>query len=205
MLAEIIAENNLQTRPIDWLGLPRIYLNEGEMEILVALANSVKARAMLEFGCNTGRTARVMLHNVPTLEHYLGIDVPLTYEPKLAHQKAEIPAVPGHYVLDDDRCEIIVCERGSFDLSADDLSPCDFAFIDGDHSAEAVHHDSLLARAVTRPGGIIAWHDYFNGSVEVTKVIDDLAEMGWPIRVVEGTWLAYMRIDGGDHADQTAR
>ena len=181
---------------IAWLGMPREYLNPGEMEILCALANSIHARDMLEFGCHDGRTAAVMLHNVPSLERYQGIDVVASYQPKLAHQKSEIPLVPGLYVRDDPRCEVIVRERGSLDLEARDLHSCDFAFVDGDHSEEVVLHDSFLAYELVRPCGLIVWHDFNNGGVEVTQALHELiANNGWPIVSIDRTWLAFMRCD----------
>ena len=66
-------------------------------------------------------------------------------------------------------------------------------FIDGDHSAVGVLHDSELARALIRPGGIIVWHDYTNAAVEVTQVLDHFAAEGWRISHFPGTWLAYLR------------
>ena len=178
--------------PVNWLGLHRDYLGAGEMDIIASLLHQVKARSMIEFGCRDGRTARVLLHNVPSLEYYLGIDVTQGYQPALTHQFAEICANPGFHALSDPRFELMIRERGSLDIGPQDLAPCDAAFIDGDHSERVVAHDSNLARALVRPGGVIIWHDYFNGAVEVKRVLDHLSAGGWDIRSVEGTWLAYM-------------
>jgi hypothetical protein len=57
-----------------------------------------------------------------------------------------------------------------------------------------VLQDSRTARALVRQGGVIVWHDYRNGAVEVTPVLDRLAaDEGWPLLHVEGTWLAFLR------------
>jgi len=176
--------------PIDWLGLHRNYLVDGEMEVIAALVRN--AKSMIEFGCRDGRTARVLLHNVSALEHYVGIDVPSTYQPGLPHQRSEMVPNPGCYVSDDQRFELIIRERGSLDLGPQDLPLCDAAFIDGDHSERVVAHDSDLARAMVKPGGVIIWHDYASSHLEdVRRVIDRLSAQGWPIRAIKGTWLAF--------------
>jgi len=191
----VVQKSDLEIWPINWLGLHRDYLVTGEMEVITALVCSVEAKSMIEFGCRDGRTARVLLHNVPTLEYYLGIDVPPEYQPGLTHQRAEMCSDPGYYASIDPRFELMIRERGSLDIGPQDLGPCDAAFIDGDHSERVVSHDSDLARALVKPGGIIIWHDYHNDTVvDVKKVLDRLHDNeGWPIRTIEGTWLAYRR------------
>jgi predicted O-methyltransferase YrrM len=180
--------------PLNWLGLHREYLQAGEMEIIAALLRDVEAKSMIEFGCRDGRTARVLLHNVSSLQRYIGIDVPMEYEPGLAHQRNEMVVNPGHLAAADPRFDLILRARGSLDLVADDLPPVDAAFIDGDHSEPAVLHDSYLARALVRPNGIIIWHDYFSHHLnDVTRVLDRLAGEGWAIVHIEGTWLAFRR------------
>jgi len=65
-------------------------------------------------------------------------------------------------------------------------------FIDGDHSAAAVAHDSALAFAICQAGGVVIWHDYHTGlNVEVKPVLDRLAAEGRPITLVQGTWIAF--------------
>jgi predicted O-methyltransferase YrrM len=174
--------------PIDWLGLHRAYQNYGELEVLVALVRWVEARRMLEIGCRDGRTAKLMLHNVTTLERYVGVDVARGYEPQIVGQRNEMIADPGHLAFSDSRFELIIRERGSLDLAAADFpQPFDVCYIDGDHSAAAVRHDSALALEVTR--GLIVWHDYGNAGVEVTGVLDAL---DLPIKQIERTWFAYL-------------
>jgi len=179
--------------PINWLGLHRQYLNDGEMEIIAALLRGVEAHSMLEIGCRDGRTARVLLHNVSSLDRYVGVDVPMSYEPTLAHQRAEMVESPGDLAAADPRFELVVRERGSLDLTPSALEPVDAVFIDGDHSEQMVLSDSHFARNIVRPGGVIIWHDVFNGAVEVMRAISRLDEEGWAIEHVAGTWLAFVR------------
>jgi predicted O-methyltransferase YrrM len=190
-----VSRSRLELRPIAWAGLHRRYMNESELETIIALARSVKPRQVLEFGVNSGRTARAILANVPGIRGYQGIDVPPGYVTAKAVQRQEVPAKPGEMVADDSRFELILRPRGSLDLRAADLQPCDLAFIDGDHGRQAVLHDSQLARELVRPGGIIIWHDYHQlGTVDVREVLHELHQGGARIEHVQGTWLAFQRI-----------
>jgi predicted O-methyltransferase YrrM len=175
--------------PVNWLGLHHQYLNAGEMDVIAALLRQVEAKSVLEVGCRDGRTARVLLQNVSSLERYVGIDVPLSYQPPLLHQHAEMVANPGVLAVSDPRFDLIIRERGSQDLMPYELGPIDAVFIDGDHSEQAVEWDSRFANAMAQK--LIIWHDAFNGAVEVMRVLERLHDDGWPIKVVEGTWLAY--------------
>jgi predicted O-methyltransferase YrrM len=188
----MVAQEEFKISPIaGYLSNP--YLGWHETALLIGLVQSVNTKVMIEFGTQAGRTARAILQNVPTLERYLAIDVPPDHYPTLGGQRSEVPTEAGRYAKYDPRYELILRERGSFDLNAHDLPACDAAFIDGDHSTSAVGHDSEIARSVVRHGGVIVWHDYGNQSVEVTQVLEGLHESGWPIRAIEGTWLAFVR------------
>jgi predicted O-methyltransferase YrrM len=174
-------------------GLPERYIHPGELDVLAHLMQG--ARVVAEFGCNNGRTAAAMLRNVPTIERYVGVDVKPGYSFACKVQAREMPAVPGDLALDDTRFELVLRKRGTFDLTAADLPTCDAVFIDGDHSEAAVLWDRGLALSVVRPGGLIVYHDD-NGldCVDVSLVLDVLADGGADIRHVAGTWLAFERV-----------
>jgi predicted O-methyltransferase YrrM len=191
-----IAQSELDVRPIDWCGLPKRFLNPGEGEVLAALMRSVQARRVVEIGCNDGRTAKLMLRNVPTIDRYIGIDVPPGYEFLCSVQKNEVPARPGRHALEEKGFELLLRPRGSFDVHPVEIGEADVVFIDGDHSAPAVHHDTQLARRVLRPGGLIIWHDYHDlGTVDVRDMLHAFV-MGGTARPVhvEDTWIAIERI-----------
>lgn len=192
--------------PINWLGLHRAYLNPGEMEILAALLREIEAKSVIEFGCRDGRTARVLLQNVTALNCYVGVDVPMSYEPELKHQRHEMVSDPGHLATADPRFDLIMRPRGTLELE-----PMDFAFygaisavfIDGDHSERVVTHDAHLARALVKPGGMIIFHDYASEHLsDVTRALDALHDKGWPLVHVEDSWLAFCRIGEASHADR---
>lgn len=156
---------------------------------------SVEARTVVEFGCNNGRTAAAILRNVATVDRYVGVDVPPGYNFTCKVQAKEIPAAPGELAIADGRFELLLRDRGTFDLVRDDLPGCDVVFVDADHSRAAVLNDRNLAKAIVRPGGVIVYHDD-NGLevVDVSKVLDDLAAAGADIVHVAGTWLAFERV-----------
>ena len=189
-----VSQSALDVQPIDWTGLPTRWMPPGDLEPLIALVRSVAPRHVIEFGVNVGRTAKAIMANVPGIERYTGIDVPLDYVPLLKLQLDNAVANPGEMVLSDPRFHLIVKPRGSLDLTVEDLEPCDAAFIDGDHGRAAVEHDSMLARALVRPGGIIVWHDYHGlGVVDVKAVLDEMHAAGNAICRVADTWLAFER------------
>ena len=179
--------------PIDWLGLHQKYLCPGEMEVMAALLREVEAKTMIEFGCRDGRTALVLLQNVAALQRYIGIDVSMEYLPRLPHQRDEMVPNPGYLAASDPRFDLVLRQSGTLDLGPQDLEPCDVVFIDGDHSEGVVAHDSDLARALVKPGGVIIFHDYCNAGVEVTHVLESHQQRGHDIRHIEGTWLAFER------------
>lgn len=190
-----VPQAQLGVRPIEWGALPKRFMNPGELEVLVALVRSVKARAVLEIGVNEGRTAAAILTNCETVESYQGIDVPPGYKFGCAVQAKEVPVQPGRYALGDRRFELLLREHGSFDLTSCDLNACDVVFIDGDHSRRAVLNDTELALKVLRRGGLIVWHDYHDlGTVDVRDVLHQLADEGAPLLHVENTWLVYQQV-----------
>jgi hypothetical protein len=183
----------LRSRSIDLRGLPARFMAPGELEKLIAIIRLVEEpRAMLEIGCHQGRTAAVCLREIASLQRYVGVDVLPGYRPALLAQQGETSRHPGHHALPDARFHLLLRPRGSLDLVPSDIGAVDIAFIDGDHGAAAVRHDTALARALVRQGGgVIIWHDYGNPAAEVTGVIDDEIARGHDIRQVKGTWLAF--------------
>lgn len=164
-----------------------------ERNMAVALANSVSARVVVEIGVHEGRMARRLLRDVATIEKYVGVDVLPGYIPALAVQLTEIPKEPAYFVKSDPRFELVLRGHGSLDLMQSELPRCDLVLIDGDHGREAVTHDSALAKAIVRRGGLIVWHDYFTGEGEC-QVRDVLNEMrSRALGRIQDTWFAVER------------
>ena len=182
---------------LDKWKLPKLrYLNSGEIEVLLALIESVNPRTILEIGVNEGLTAKQILDNIPSIERYYGVDVPIYYKPEKLIQRGETPRSPGYQVRNYHKFKLIMKRHGSFDLKPEDFIPqVDVVFIDGDHGRKALANDTALARAIVRPGGMIIYHDYnFLSIVDVTDYLDELYAKGHDLFHVEDTWLVFQRI-----------
>lgn len=165
-------------------------MNPGEVETLAELYRANRVQTAIEIGVNEGRTADLLLHNVPTLKRYIGIDVRPGYKFTNPVQRNECPTHPGRLAVHDKRFELRVTRSGSLGMTADDLPPVDAIFVDGDHSAHAVLHDAALAAAIVNHAGIIVFHDYHDlGKVDVRDVLDPLSAF-MPMWRIEGTWFA---------------
>jgi len=170
------------------------YLNADESAVLIALVRRVQPRVMVEIGIASGLTARRLLEHVPTLEAYYGVDVPDDFVTTLRCQQSEVQRVPGRWAYHDPRFHLVVRPQGSLEILSmlsDELGQVDAVFIDGDHSYNAVMHDSDTAAKLIRPGGVVIWHDYLNPGVQVTAALEALLAAGWPMQHVAGTWLAF--------------
>jgi predicted O-methyltransferase YrrM len=188
----LIPQKTVSYNPINWDSRSKRYMNPNELEILIALIERVQPKAVLEFGINTGRTAKAILEYVPGIERYVGIDVPMGYQTEKVVQRNEVPVIAGEEVLDDARVHLIVREGGSQSVGVGELPMVDAVFIDGDHSRSGVENDTRLALLRVRPGGIIIWHDYHDlGTVDVRDVLDELFTAGWDLHHVKDTWLVY--------------
>lgn len=196
----MVSKASLDVRDIQLDDVPTRYMNPGELEVLVALVKSTFAypSRMVEFGCNIGRTAKVILREVPSLVSYVGIDVRPGYQYACEVQKNETPQNPGQLVQEDVRFQLLLSERGTFDFTKNDIGKADVVFIDGDHSYDAVRHDSFLAKEIVRSGGIIIWHDYHTiPTVGVRKALEEFHSVdGIDIKYVENTWLAFHYVKG---------
>lgn len=187
----------LDPRHYDLEDVPTRYFFPGELEALLHLYESVDAKTVIEFGVNSGRNPLAAFRNIPSIEQYVGIEIPVNAALSLLPiQQREVPHEPGELVRDDPRFELIVRPRGTFDLTPHDLPKCDAVFIDADHSRRGVEHDYALARKLVRPGGVIIFHDD-NGrpEVQVTETLNDICAGGAIMFHVNRTWLTYQRVD----------
>lgn len=182
---------NIVAPAIDWSGLPKRFMNDGELEIVCAILNAEKPKTVIEFGINVGRTAKAILREVEGIKSYIGVDVLPGYVTEKIVQRKEIPEQAAEMVISDKRLDLRVSENGSFDLSDSDLPEIHAAFIDGDHSYRGVEKDTALARSCIKKG-VIIWHDYHDmGCVDVRDFLHDQVKAGHDIKHVDGTWLAF--------------
>lgn len=163
-----------------------------ERNILIGLMNLIQAETVIEIGVQRGQCARLLLDHVSSISAYWGIDVQAGYKTTLPSQQPEVPERPGELVLNDPRFHLILMPQGSTSIEVGTLPRSDAIIIDGDHSTEAVRHDTLLAEASVRKGGLILWHDYAPQlwHNDVNDFIDSLRVGGRDIRHIPDTWLA---------------
>ena len=137
------------------------WMTDRERAAIIGLLSQIGARRVIEIGCNEGHLAFDVLHHLLTIDIYTGIDIaPFSaHLPSILAQHSEVPGTwAGRLVLDHPKFVLQTYPRGSLDLLR--LPPCDAVIIDGDHSEAAVRHDTALATAAVRQGGVIIWHDY---------------------------------------------
>lgn len=74
----------------------------------------------------------------------------------------------------------------------------DLVFVDGSHTYEYAHNDSLRAMEMLRDGkGLILWHDYGGGWPGVTRALNELYREGgvWSgLRWIRGTSIAFLHL-----------
>ncbi|KOP82312.1 class I SAM-dependent methyltransferase [Cytobacillus solani] len=170
-----------------------IYLGLNDIEPILAFVQTFHLKTIIEIGIQRGATAKAILDNCPSIERYIGIDLTPHSQTTLSIQQEEVPQIAGELVKDYHQVELILTPNGTRDLSPGHLPAADLILIDGDHSAQGVILDTILARQTIRKGGIICWHDYGNSLVpDVTKVIDDLNTIeGNHIFLIENGFLCF--------------
>lgn len=187
-----------------WPKLPlehrqRKYLWPDEPEVITALIGHVSPKRVLEIGINDGRTAAMLLHHLPSIERYVGVDVTLDYQPSLQQQHRELVSKPGRLVPDHlkHKLELVVRQRGSFEAAGEleAMPSFDAVFIDGDHGEMAVKHDTALALKIVRTGGVIVWHDYGVVGTQVARVLKHMPTWGYDVKRVERTHLAFLKVE----------
>jgi len=170
------------------------YGSDLDRNVIQTLAVWRKPESVVEIGINEGRQAELILKALPCVKEYVGVDVPADAKTPLPGQQSEVPAQPGHMVRDD-RLKVIVRPRGAYDCKPDELPAADFWYIDGDHSAAAVEHDTLQAFLRAKPGAVIVWHDFWNPydrKIGVAEVLTRLAPtLPLKIRHVLGSAVAF--------------
>lgn len=170
-------------------------ISKRDLAVILTLWNRIKPEVAIEFGINRGNTAKELLKHSPWLIKYVGIDVDFKFKTTLIEQQKEVIEDVGSEVKGDERVEIMILPDGSQVLHSQDLPRADFIFIDGDHSLKGILNDSLLAKSIIKPGGIICWHDY-RVVADVTQVLTFLhIKKGWCIRHVEDSFVCFELID----------
>jgi predicted O-methyltransferase YrrM len=161
-----------------------------DRRILLALARTIRPEVVVEFGVQSGITAALLLGECPWIRRYVGIDLPAGQKPVQASQAAEVPGTPGELAAADPRFELLLADSATIETGR--LPVACMVWIDGGHDYEHVLADTRLARAIVRPGGAIAWHDYTDRQPDVRRVVDEANRAeGDHIALVDGSWTCF--------------
>jgi predicted O-methyltransferase YrrM len=162
---------------------------------LILLLKKVGARNIFEFGTYKGISITQLALNMPENSRIYTLDLP-DDEPRsafaitdpedvdLAHEKGKGEVVPA-----DVRHRIQFLKQDSAAFDEKPLAgQMDLVFVDGAHNEAYVRNDSEKAWGMTRPGGIVVWHD---SRAEDPAVVRYLLECPFkPVRI-HGTSLAF--------------
>lgn len=112
-----------------------------------------------EIGTRDGGNSFLFMHAIPSLRHYLGMDLQVRNRAKLRYLVRE--GLHADFMDADSHDSLTVAKVERW-LSGRRF---DFLFIDGDHRYEGVRRDFLDYRRFVRPHGLIVFHDISHGNV----------------------------------------
>ena len=141
----------------------------GTLADLSTLAQVVRFKGfgrMFEIGTFHGYTTYHQALNSQANAHVYTLDLPPADSPaasvELAHSESIQKSSKGEWFRGTD-CEAKITQlfgdSASFDYSPYEAR-MDFVYVDGEHSYSYAMKDSLTARKLLAPGGVIMWHDY---------------------------------------------
>jgi cephalosporin hydroxylase len=147
-----------------------------EFDALLALYMSLCPRCVLEIGSWHGGTLKQWIKRAPRGAMVVSIDLG-TSNPEQWHTWARDAGIRLFCLAGRSQEPDIIDE-------ARRLGPYDFAFIDGDHTYEAVKADFENYRTMMAPGGVMAFHDILAHERypdnQVRRVWDEIVAAGYP-------------------------
>ncbi len=180
------------------------YMGGGSLSDVITLAQVVKFlgyRRMFEIGTFRGYTTFHLALNSPAGSHVYTLDLPASGVPEAKLELTDLQFIQKPFSggwFKNTECEPkitqLLGDSAAFDYSTYEGS-MNFVYVDGGHSYEYAMADSLTARRLLAPGGIIMWHDYptYPG---VWVCLEELSKK-WPgkFRWVDGTALVTWKPD----------
>lgn len=134
-----------------------------EAAYLYRLARSLKSASCLEIGRFKGGSTFLLAAALDERSRLVSVDnhTKLTGVYDYRTLDADLRATLCAYGLDS-KVELVVGDSSRLSLEPESL---DLAFLDGDHSYEAVKADYQVVREAIKPGGHIVFHDAFGGAI----------------------------------------
>jgi predicted O-methyltransferase YrrM len=152
---------------------------------------------ILEIGTFNGETARLLAMNAPQASVYT-IDLPLKKNENIIKEMtaANIEATNSRSTgiayrgtAEHSRIIQLFGDSRSFDFKTE-CPVFDMVFIDGGHDLEFVEKDTLHALNITRPGGLIVWHDCTTSYPDVVRIVKRFVDKG--AKKIRNTQIAFM-------------
>jgi len=175
-------------------------LKRYELSVLCAVAKHTGAKRLFEFGTFDGLTAWHLAANCGPAARVWTFDLPLDHPARTsARHDRTIGKIHGVTVgsrfADTPEAERIEQLYGdSMEFEPEPYRQLmDFCFIDASHEYANVCRDTENALAMTRPGGIIFWHDYSRWWPGVQKCLDELSQRLPVFRMAETALAALCR------------
>lgn len=157
---------------IAFIGAYRVPGGVSDLETWVLGSLAKDAQAIFEFGTATGKTTYLLARNAPDdatvttltlgpeqLSQYQGEASDDPAAEKAAAEESRFEAFYYSGTEVEPKITQLFGDSKSFD-AAPYAGQCDLVFVDGSHAYSYVKNDTEKALAMTRPGGVILWHDY---------------------------------------------
>lgn len=182
-----------------------------DLSSILGLAVQQQPEAALEFGTFYGSTTANLARNLPTTVIHT-IDLP--------PDKAEASELTAGRPVDDlnliESRQLGKAFRGtplaarivqhSGDTATYDYSvipdKLSFFLIDGSHTYEYAKSDTLTAFRLAQAACTVVWHDCDADHLGVTRWLGELIDAGLPVKRIEGTVVAFLRIKAEDQRVQ---
>jgi hypothetical protein len=174
-----------------------------DLEVLYGCVRTLKPKTILEIGTFLGHTTLGLSVNSPSTTVYT---VDICDEMRISvpeYQRFEVLPkwlvglaykTHGRKII-----QILGDSRDAQTYAPLGEQTAEFAFVDGNHSREAVIQDSLNVLKHVCERGIVFWHDVREEEhIGVKKALEQIQDLqNLSITQIEGTWLAYTILGNG--------
>ncbi len=170
-----------------------------EVRFLCWLTKQIKGN-IVEIGCNKGLTTRDLAISNPEKIIYT-VDYFNTDGGMSNMQKHESPSLKDFCLYARDLWNVVCIYKNSAEINYESLSNVKLIFIDGDHTFDAVKADTerALNFLYSNSGGLIVWHDYYEGAPKWVGVMKFVNSLGIEVDHIKGTRLAVTKITSNNN------
>lgn len=168
-----------------------------ELFFLSLMVRIIKPKIIFEIGTFDGASSvHFALNSVDSEAKIYTIDLPIVNELQFPEIEWDFlkERKPGYFIKHYETTAVHELFGNSIDF---DFSPfygqVDLMFIDGNHNAEYIRHDTAEALKMVKPGGVIVWHDYFGIPGEDVSVFLEKFAQNYAVYRIRKTCLAVLK------------